>query len=122
MSDNCLFCKIAKGEIPSKKAYEDEDFFAFHDINPAAPVHLLVIPKHHIVSMQDVQAGDAEWLGRMMTLVPKLAHENGCTPGPEGGFRLVVNTGTEGGQEIAHLHFHIIGGQRPWNKRAAPAA
>ena len=122
MSDNCLFCKIAKGEIPSKKAYEDEDFFAFHDINPAAPVHLLVIPKHHIVSMQDVQAGDADWLGRMMALVPKLAHEHGCTPGPEGGFRLVVNTGTEGGQEIAHLHFHIIGGPRPWNKRAAPAA
>src|SRR3546814_5673227 len=71
MSDNCLFCKIAKGEIPSKKAYEDDDFFAFHDINPAAPVHLLLIPKRHIVSMQDVQPQDAPWLGRMMTLAPR---------------------------------------------------
>ena len=122
MSDNCLFCNIAKGKIPSKKVYEDEDFFAFHDINPAAPVHLLLIPKHHIVSMQAVQASDAQWLGRMMALAPKLAHENGCTPGHEGGFRLVINTGIEGGQEIDHLHLHILGGPRPWNKRVAPAA
>src|SRR3546814_9444809 len=64
--------------------------------------------------MQDVQPQDAPWLGRMMTLAPRLAQENGCTPGPDGGFRLVVNTGIEGGQEIAHLHFHIIGGPRPW--------
>ncbi len=122
MSDNCLFCKIAKGEIPSKKVYEDEDFFAFHDINPAAPVHLLLIPKRHVVSMQDIGPQDTQWLGRMMALAPRLAHDNGCTPGPDGGFRLVVNTGAEGGQEVAHLHFHIIGGPRPWDKRAAPAA
>ncbi|QAA94787.1 histidine triad nucleotide-binding protein [Pollutimonas thiosulfatoxidans] len=122
MSDNCLFCKIARGEIPSKKVYEDEEFFAFHDINPAAPVHLLLIPKHHVVSLHDVVPEDAGWLGRMLTLAPKLAAENGCTPGPDGGFRVVANTGTEGGQEIAHLHLHIIGGPRPWAKRAAPAA
>ena len=122
MSDNCLFCKIARGEIPSKKVYEDEEFFAFHDINPAAPVHLLLIPKHHVVSLHDVTPEDAGWLGRMLTLAPKLAAENGCTPGPDGGFRVVANTGTEGGQEIAHLHLHIIGGPRPWAKRAAPAA
>jgi len=122
MHENCLFCKIAQGDIPAKKAYEDEDFFVFHDINPAAPVHLLVIPKQHIVSMQAVQPDDAQWLGRMMALAPKLAQENGCTPGHEGGFRLVINTGIEGGQEIDHLHMHIIGGPRPWDKRAAPAA
>jgi len=122
MNNSCLFCKIAAGEIPSKKVYEDEDFYVFHDINPAAPVHLLVIPKHHVPSMQEIGPQDAQWLGRMMTLAPKLAAENGCTPGPEGGFRLVVNTGVEGGQEVAHLHMHIIGGPRPWDKRAAPAA
>jgi histidine triad (HIT) family protein len=122
MSDNCLFCKIASGKIPSKKVYEDEDFFAFHDINPAAPVHLLLIPKRHIVSLQDIQSDDASWLGKMLALVPQLAADNGCRPGPEGGFRVVANNGTDGGQEVAHLHFHIIGGRRPWDKRAAPAA
>lgn len=122
MSDNCLFCKIVKGEIPSKKVYEDDDFFAFHDINPAAPVHLLLIPKRHVVSLQDVAPEDAGWLGKMVALAPRLADENGCTPGPDGGFRVVINTGIEGGQEISHLHFHIIGGPRPWAKRAAPAA
>ncbi len=122
MSANCLFCKIANGAIPSKKVYEDEEFFAFHDINPAAPVHLLLIPKRHIVSLEDIQPEDGAWLGRMTALAPKLAYANGCNPGPQGGFRLVANTGTEGGQEIDHLHFHIIGGARPWDKRAAPAA
>jgi len=122
MSENCLFCKIAKGEIPSKKVYEDDDFFVFHDINPAAPVHLLLITKRHIVSIQDVKAEDAPWLGRMMTLMPQLALEHGCRPAPDGGFRLLTNTGVEGGQEIAHLHFHIIGGPRPWDRRAAAAA
>src|SRR3546814_17198795 len=116
MSDNCLFCKIAKGEIPSKKAYEDDDFFAFHDINHAAPVQLLLIPKRHIVSMQDVQPQDAPWLGRMMTLAPRLAQENGCKRGPDGGLRLVVNKGIEEGQEIAHLPFHINEG-RPEERR-----
>lgn len=122
MSDNCLFCKIAKGEIPSKTVYEDEEFRVFHDINPAAPVHLLVVPKHHITSMQNVTPEDADWLGRMMTLASKIAAENGCNPGPEGGFRLVINSGVEGGQEVGHLHCHILGGARPWHKRAAPAA
>lgn len=122
MSDNCLFCKIAKGEIPTNKVYEDDDFMAFHDINPAAPVHLLLIPKHHIVSMNEIQPDDALWLGRMLTLVPKLALDNGCRPGAEGGFRLLTNTGADGGQEIAHLHFHIIGGPRPWDLSAANAA
>jgi histidine triad (HIT) family protein len=122
MSDNCLFCKIVEGDIPSKKVYEDDEFVAFHDISPAAPVHLLLVPKRHIVSMQDVQESDAPWLGRMMVLANKLAQQNGCRPGPEGGFRLVANTGADGGQEIGHLHLHILGGERPWQNRAAPAA
>ena len=122
MSDNCLFCKIIRGEIPSKKVYEDDDFYAFHDINPAAPVHLLLVPKRHIVSLQDIQPDDAPWLGKMMTLAAKLAADNGCRPGPSGGFRLVVNNGHDGGQEVDHLHLHIIGGPRPWDRRAAPAA
>ncbi|MBP6019335.1 MAG: histidine triad nucleotide-binding protein [Burkholderiaceae bacterium] len=122
MSDHCLFCKIAKGDIPAKKVYEDDEFLAFHDINPAAPVHLLLIPKHHIVSMNEIQPDDSLWLGRMLSLVPKLAIDNGCRPGSEGGYRLLTNTGADGGQEIAHLHFHIIGGPRPWDLRAANAA
>lgn len=122
MSENCLFCQIVKGDIPARKAYEDNDFLAFYDIKPAAPVHLLLIPKRHIASMQEIGPEDAEWLGRMMALTPKLAHDHGCHPGPDGGFRLVINTGTHGGQEIAHLHIHIIGGPRPWKSSAAPAA
>jgi histidine triad (HIT) family protein len=72
--------------------------------------------------MQDITAEDAGWLGRMMTLAPRLAAENGCRPGPDGGFRIMVNSGVEGGQEVPHLHFHIIGGSRPWKGRVAPTA
>ena len=113
---NCIFCKIVEGRIPSRKVYEDDEILAFHDINPWAPVHFLIIPKQHIVSMAHVQPAHAALLGRMMTLVPKLAQDAGCRPYPEGGFRLVTNTGADGGQEVAHLHFHVIGGPRPWVK------
>ncbi|WJJ94669.1 histidine triad nucleotide-binding protein [Neopusillimonas aromaticivorans] len=109
----CLFCKIVSGEIPSRKVFENDELLVFHDINPAAPVHLLVIPKHHVTSMQDITEADAGWLGRMMSLIPKIAAENGCRPGPDGGFRVVANSGADGGQEVAHLHFHILGGPRP---------
>lgn len=112
--DNCLFCKIISGEIPARKVHEDDDFLAFHDINPAAPVHVLLIPKRHVTSLQDIVAEDAGWLGRMMALVPKLALDSGCRPGPDGGFRLITNAGRDGGQEVGHLHFHILGGERPW--------
>ncbi|MFJ1300144.1 histidine triad nucleotide-binding protein [Pseudomonadota bacterium AL_CKDN230030165-1A_HGKHYDSX7] len=122
MSENCLFCKIARGDIPATKVYEDDEFVVFKDIHPAAPVHLLLIPRRHVVSMQDVTPQDADWLGRMMTLVPRLAAENGCNPGPEGGFRILANAGVEGGQEVPHLHFHLIGGARPWQGRTAPNA
>ncbi len=84
MSENCLFCKIAADQIPSKKIYEDEDFLAFHDINPAAPIHILVIPKKHVVSLQDISGQDSEWLGKMMALAPSLAAQAGCRPGPDG--------------------------------------
>ncbi len=113
---DCLFCKIAGGQIPSRKVYEDEELFAFHDIHPHAPVHFMLIPKRHIASMAQVTPDDAGLLGRMMTLAPRLALEQGCSPYPQGGFRLMVNTGDEGGQEIHHLHMHVLGGPRPWSK------
>jgi len=122
MSEDCIFCKIVRGEIPANKVFEDDDCIVFHDIQPAAPVHLLMIPRRHIVSMQDVTPDDAAWLGRMMSKVPEIALANGCNPGPEGGFRLLANAGVEGGQEVSHLHFHIIGGARPWHGRVAPNA
>ena len=112
--DNCLFCKIAAGVIPSRKVYEDDQLLAFHDINPWAPVHFLMIPKQHIASMAQVTPEHEALLGRMMMLAPKLALEQGCRPYPEGGFRILTNTGTEGGQEIHHLHLHVMGGPRPW--------
>lgn len=122
MSDNCLFCKIIEGAIPSEKVFENEQFIAFKDINPAAPVHILLVPRHHVVSLQDVGDSDASWLGDMLALVPKIARENGCRPGAEGGFRVIINSGNDGGQEIDHLHLHIIGGQRPWNTTATAVA
>ena len=113
-SANCLFCKIASGRIPSRKVYEDEQILAFHDINPWAPVHFLMIPKAHINSMAQVGPEHEALIGRMMALAPRLALEQGCRPYPEGGFRIVTNTGAEGGQEVHHLHFHVMGGPRPW--------
>jgi histidine triad (HIT) family protein len=113
---NCIFCKIIAGKIPSKKVYEDEDVFAFHDIAPWAPIHFLVIPKRHIASMAHLTAEDAPLMGKIMTLIPKLAAEQGCNPYPDGGFRVLCNTGIEGGQEVHHLHIHVMGGSRPWKR------
>jgi histidine triad (HIT) family protein len=112
--ENCIFCKIIEGKIPSRKVYEDDDIFAFHDINPWAPVHFLMIPKKHIVSLAHVNEADAALLGRIMVLTPKLALQEGCRPYPEGGFRILSNTGAEGGQEVHHMHWHVMGGARPW--------
>ena len=114
--DNCIFCKIAQGVISSRKVYEDDELFAFHDINPWAPVHFLIIPKAHIPSMAHVGPEHEALLGRMMTLAPRLALAQGCRAYPEGGFRIVTNTGAEGGQEVHHLHIHVMGGPRPWLK------
>ena len=113
---DCIFCKIAAGQIPSRKVYEDEDLLAFHDIAPWAPVHLLVIPKRHIASMAQITPQDSALMGKIMTLAPQLALDNGCEPYPQGGDRIVINTGTHGGQEVHHLHVHIIGGPRPWKQ------
>ncbi len=105
MSD-CIFCRIAKGEIPAKKLYEDDDVLAFHDIHPVAPVHILVIPKLHIPSMAELQPEHAPVMGKVMTVAAKLAREQGCTD----GFRSIINTGRVGRQEVYHLHVHILGG------------
>jgi histidine triad (HIT) family protein len=113
---NCIFCKIVEGKIPSRKVYEDDDVLAFHDIQPWAPVHFMLVPKQHIPSMAQVQDEHAPLLGKMMTLAPRLAVEEGCRPYPEGGYRIVVNTGNDGGQEVHHLHVHVMGGPRPWNR------
>ena len=106
MADNCLFCRIARGEIPSKKVYEDDEFFAFHDIHPIAPVHFMLIPKLHLASLEEANASHAALLGRMLLLVPVLAKQQGL----DNGFRTVINTGRGGGQEVFHLHIHVIGG------------
>jgi len=106
MNDDCIFCKIARGEIPSKKVYEDEDVFAFHDINPVAPVHFMLVPKLHLVSLMEADDSHAALLGKMLVLAPKLAREQGL----ENGFRTVINSGKAGGQEVFHLHVHVIGG------------
>ena len=115
-SDHCIFCKIGAGAVPSRKVYEDDELFAFHDIHPWAPVHFMIIPKMHIPSMAQAGPEHAALLGQMLVLAPRLALEQGCTPYPEGGFRIVVNTGAVGGQEVHHLHMHVIGGPRPWLK------
>jgi histidine triad (HIT) family protein len=109
---NCLFCKIVAGQIPSKKAYEDEEILAFHDIHPWAPVHILSIAKRHITSMVDVTMEDQALLGKMMAISPKLMADLGVT----NGYRHVVNTGRDGLQEVMHLHLHVMGGPRPWLK------
>jgi histidine triad (HIT) family protein len=109
---SCIFCRIVAGEIPSKKAYEDDEMLVFHDIAPWAPVHVLMIPKEHIATLYDVGDGQAALLGRMIALAPKLMRENGVT----NGFRTLINTGPDGRQEVQHLHVHVMGGPRPWAK------
>jgi histidine triad (HIT) family protein len=114
--DHCIFCKIIAGKIPSRKVYEDDLVYAFHDIAPWAPVHFLIVPKAHIPSMAQVGPEHGALMGHMMLLAPKLALQEGCEPYPEGGFRIVVNNGAGGGQEVHHLHMHVMGGPRPWKK------
>lgn len=118
--DNCLFCKIAAKQIPSSIVYEDDDLLAFKDIHPAAPVHLLIIPKLHVATLSECNESHAPLLGKMLSLAPKLAADHGCavsydadgTPG--GGYKTLVNSGPDGGQEVYHLHMHMIGGSKPW--------
>ena len=104
--ENCIFCKIVQGEIPSKKVYEDEDVLAFHDINPVAPVHFLIIPKVHIPSLLEADASHQPVLGKCLAIAGKLAVEQGSAE----GFRTIINTGRIGRQEVYHVHIHILGG------------
>ena len=113
---DCIFCKIIEGKIPSRKVHEDEEMLVFHDIHPWAPVHFLMVPKVHLPSLAQVGPEHEALLGRMLALAPKLALQEGCRPYPDGGHRVVINTGAEGGQEVRHLHIHVMGGPRPWLK------
>ncbi|MEW6032752.1 MAG: histidine triad nucleotide-binding protein [Bacillota bacterium] len=108
MGQDCIFCKIAAGEIPAKTCYEDEEFLAFADINPQAPVHLLVIPRRHVADVAEAAATDPALIGRIFSVIERLARERGLVPD---GFRVVCNTGPQGGQTVKHLHFHILGGR-----------
>lgn len=105
---DCLFCSIIKGDIPSKKAYEDETCYAFHDIAPQAPVHVLVVPKEHIPSVDGVNADNAAIVGHIFSVIPKIAGELGLAD----GYRVVTNIGENGCQSVKHLHFHILGGKK----------
>lgn len=107
--EDCLFCKIAEGKIPSTKVYEDEEILAFKDINPVAPVHILVIPKKHIASLSHMESGDEVLVGKIYAVINKIAEEQGFK---EDGFRVIVNCGKNGGQEVMHLHFHILAGKK----------
>jgi histidine triad (HIT) family protein len=112
MSHDCIFCKIARGELPAKKLYEDDDVVVFPDVHPAAPVHLLMVPKEHFVTLGDAQEHHERLLGKMLLLAPRLAREQGAT----NGYRVVINNGPDGGQEVHHLHVHVLGGPRPWKR------
>ena len=107
--EDCLFCKIIKGEIPSKKVYEDEEFLAFHDINPAAPIHILVIPKKHISMLTELKEEDEQLMGKIFTIINKIAQQEGFV---KEGYRVIVNCGKDSGQEVMHIHFHILGGTK----------
>ena len=107
MSD-CLFCKIIQGDIPSNKVYEDELCFAFRDIAPQAPCHILVVPKAHIASAAEISAENIGVVAHIMEVIPQIAKAEGL----EGGWRIVSNIGDDGGQTIHHLHFHILGGKK----------
>ena len=107
MSDpNCVFCKIVSGEIPSKKVFEDEDVFAFHDVRPQAPVHFLIIPKAHVPTLYDAGMAQHRAYGKMLALAGELARKEGAVD----GFRTIVNTGRVGHQEVYHVHMHVLGG------------
>jgi histidine triad (HIT) family protein len=110
---DCLFCKINAGTIPSRKVYEDDDFLAFHDINPAAPVHFLMTPKVHVDNLYDADLKHQAVLGKMLGMAGQLAKQEGCL----NGFRAVINNGVVGRQEVYHLHIHVMGGDAPLGSR-----
>ena len=109
MEDNCIFCKIIKGKIPSTKVYEDELVCSFNDINPAAKIHILVIPKKHINSLKELTEEDEKYVWAIHKAINKIAKEQGFA---ESGYRVVVNCGKDAGQEVMHLHYHILAGEK----------
>lgn len=106
--DNCLFCRIIAGEIPSNKVYEDENVFAFRDINPQAPVHILVVPKTHISCASDIDESNSAVVAHVFESIAKIAEAEGL----DSGYRVINNCGEDGGQTVMHLHFHLIGGEK----------
>jgi histidine triad (HIT) family protein len=115
---DCLFCKIVSGDIPAKKVYEDDDYLAFWDIAPKAPVHLLLIPKQHIESLYDLAGDNLAIVQGMISRAPEIARQAGLAE----GFRLIANTGAGGGQEVGHIHFHILGDVRKATWSGFPSA
>ena len=107
--EDCLFCKIVKGEIPSTKVYEDDEILAFKDINPMAPVHILVIPKKHYNDISEITEEDAKIIAKIHLVINKIAKEQGIA---ESGYRIVTNCKEDSGQEVKHLHFHLLGGKK----------
>ena len=105
---DCIFCLIVKGDIPSKKAYEDEVCYAFYDINPQAPTHILVVPKLHIASVDEINEKNSDTVAHIFSKIPEIAKSAGLT----GGYRVVSNVGEDGCQSVKHLHFHILGGKK----------
>lgn len=105
---DCIFCKIATGEIPTEKVYEDDQALAFRDLHPQAPTHILIIPKEHLESLNDASQSDEKLLGHLMRLAPKIANQLDIA---ESGYRVVANTGADGGQSVFHLHVHLLGGR-----------
>jgi histidine triad (HIT) family protein len=112
MNEDCIFCRIVRGQIPSNKVFEDDELIVFKDINPAAPIHLLVVPREHVDSLMTAGPQHQALVGKMLLLAPRLAREQGSTD----GFRVVINNGPGGGQEVFHLHMHILAGRRPWTR------
>ena len=105
--DDCIFCRIVRGAIPSRKIFEDDLVYAFHDIHPLAPVHFMLIPKQHVTSMAQLAPEHEAAMGRIMVMAPRLALKEGATD----GFRVIANTGRVGRQEVMHLHVHVMGGK-----------
>jgi histidine triad (HIT) family protein len=104
---DCIFCKIASGAIPAPRLYEDDDVLAFADLNPQAPTHVLVIPKQHLKSLAETEAGHSELLGKLLHAATAVARRQGL----DKGYRVVINTGEDGGQTVSHLHLHVLGGR-----------
>ncbi|MCI9177605.1 MAG: histidine triad nucleotide-binding protein [Clostridia bacterium] len=107
--EDCIFCKIIKGEIPAEKVYEDEEIIAFEDIHPAAPIHVLIIPKKHIATLMNIENEDTVLMGKIIQTTKKIAKQLGIE---ENGFRLIANCGPDSGQEVMHIHFHLLAGRK----------